>query len=476
MRGVIFRESWVKFLLAAIISFAGFSVQNSWAMELKAGTARTVITPQTNLKLTAGKLEDGTMLDMDGVIHDIYARALVLDDGNKRLVIVTHDISSLMVATPILRKRCKDELGIDPSSLLLIATHNHQCPMPRWGDNFPYMRWAADRMFDMIKQAIANEKGPVTVEFGSGQGYFVKASGNTPADYEIQVLKVSRKNKPVAVLFNHPTHPLMNGRTKVDVGHPGYACDEIERVMPGVLAMYGDACGGNQLPIAPNGKPGSIYTMDDQSQKLGLVLANIVLNITKGKMTDVTGPITTSMQIIPLPLAPPISYEEAKKRAKDIPRNIGYDHGKDRGTNWLRALIRYYEQDIPFPTKTTDLYVHEQGYFTDKYDEPREYPCQVEEAIVARIGPMPLVALQGEVTAPIGMRIKDAFRCQMPIMIFAYMGEHEVYIPTRELIRVDSYQARTLNIQYASPVGWSPDVADELVNGVTTMVKSIMGM
>jgi len=87
---------------------------------------------------------------------------------------------------------------------------------------------------------------------------------------------------------------------------------------------------------------------------------------------------------------------------------------------------------------------------------------------------MAFVAMQGEVCAPIGMRIKDAFRWDMPIMVFAYMGEHNLYIPTRELVRLNAYQSRVIQIQYASPVGWAPEVEDEMVNGVIEMVRSMI--
>jgi hypothetical protein len=69
------------------------------------------------------------------------------------------------------------------------------------------------------------------------------------------------------------------------------------------------------------------------------------------------------------------------------------------------------------------------------------------------------------------MRVKDAFRAERPIMVFGYMGEHNLYIPTRELVRLDAYQSRVIQIQYASPVGWHPDVEDEMVEGVIKMVE-----
>ena len=439
------------------------------ADEMKAGTAKAVITPDKPYPLTSGKLKTGDMRPPEGKIHDIYARVLVLNDSSTRLVIVTYDMNSFDVATPILRQRCRDELGIDPSCLILVATHNHQAPMPRWEENFPHQKWLAGRVFDLIKEAIANEQGPVKVFFGSGYGYFIRSTGNAPADYEVQVLKVMRGDKVLALLFNHPTHPLPTADNKIGVGHPGYAMDEIEQQIPGVLGLYGDACGANQFVIPPEG-----VRQPEGAQIIGKALAQIVLTISGSPMQEVTGPISSTMDVISLPLAPPPSYEEALALAKDIPLDIGIVHGKNRDSNWIRTLLKYYREGIPFPTRTTDFVCTDTGYLARKPDEPRAFPCRFEEVIAAKIGPMPLVVMQGEVCAPIGMRIKDAFRYRMPIMVFAYMGEHNIYIPTRELVRLDAYQAQVIRIQYGSPCGWAPDVEDEMVQGVIKMVKSTL--
>lgn len=59
-------------------------------------------------------------------------------------------------------------------------------------------------------------------------------------------------------------------------------------------------------------------------------------------------------------------------------------------------------------------------------------------------------------------------------MLFAYMGEHNLYIPTREIVRQNVYQAQTIQIQYGSPVGWAPEVEDVMVDAVVKMTKSMM--
>jgi hypothetical protein len=434
---------------------------------MKAGTAKAVITPDKPLTLVTGKLPTGK-------IHDIFARVLTLNDGAGRLVFVTYDLNCLDVATPILRERCRDELDLDPGRLILLATHNHAAPIQIVPANFEYGRWLADKLFSMIKEAIASEQGPVEVEFTTGPAHFVRAIGNAPADYDLQLLKVTRESKPIALLFTFPTHPMQSSDTLIDTGHPGYAIDALEREMPGVLAMYGDACGGNQFPDR-----GLIMTgTQEQVEQLGQEMALAVKDLIKKPAEDVTGLLRGMLMVISLPLAPPLSLEVAEKLAKEknVPLDIGivpYPH-PDRGTNWIRELLRYHREKIPFPTCTIDLVCTDDAFLVHEYPTPREFECKYEEVIGARIGPLLFIAMQGEVCAPIGMRIKDAFRRLCPTMVTAYMGEHNLYIPTRELVRLDAYQAQVIRIQYASPVGWSPEVEDKMVTGVIELGQILL--
>jgi hypothetical protein len=461
------------------------------AAEMKAGVAKAVITNKEPLVMVNGNVSEGTL-------HDIYARALVLNDGSNRLIIITYDLNCLDHATPFLRQRVRDELGIDPSHLLLLATHNHNAPIQINPDNFEYGKWLANRMFDLIKEAMANERGPVKVLFGNGYGYFLASVGNAPVDYEIQMLKVMHGDRPIALFFTHGTHPMQACEKKVGVGHPGYAMDEIEAAIPGVQAMYAASGAGNQFPGRLEDlrelqrearKKGPEYLdklMEERCKMLGHMLAEAALDIVDGEFQDVTGPISSTMEVLPLPLAAPISRAEAVEMAKKFPDDVGfvaYPH-RHRSTNWVRMLLRYYDKGLPFPTKTTDMVCSDDTYlihksdkeFLEKYDYSihDEFPCVYEEVIVAKIGPMPFVAMQGEICAPIVMRVKDAFRRDTPIFVTGYMGEHNLYIPTRELVRQQAYQGIVIQIQYASPVGWAPEVEDEMVKGVVRMVKSVI--
>jgi neutral ceramidase len=443
---------------------------------MKAGVARVVISNKTP-RIMVNKVTS------QGILHDIYARALVLNDGENRLIFVTYDLNGLDVATPILRKRVKDELGVNPSNLILLATHNHLAPINSLPENFDFGRELADRMFGLIREAIAGEKGPVKVNFGFGNGYFVRSSDG-PADYEIQVLKVVCRGKPMALLFNQPTHPVRATTNQIDPGHPGYAMDEIEARYPGAIALYGDACGGNQNIANLQGVPGTDKPLE-RTKAYGHILAQHVIKIAESPMTDVTGPIQSSFETVSLPLAPHVSYEEALELSKKYPKDAGFvPTGELEATNWVRMMLHYYEKHMPFPKRTGEMICTYDAFLINKSDQEllqkysesinTDYPNVFEQVIVSRIGNMAFVAMQGEVCAPIGMRIKDAFRRDIPIMVTAYMGEQNLYIPTRELVRKKAYQGIVIQTQFASPTGWAPEVEDEMVDAVIQMTRSMM--
>ena len=453
--------------LIACLLFSLLVVQNpeARAAELKAGTAKAVITPSLDKPHVSVRGEV-----LESVSHDIYARVLVLNDGAHRLVFVVNDLNCLDVATPILRQRCRDELKIDVAYLVILATHNHAAPIQIVPDNFAYGRWLADRIFALIQEAIAAEQGPVRVEFGFGYEYSVKSYGNAPADFEIQVLRVTRNDKPLAILFTQATHPLQEPEKQIGTGHPGYAVEEVEAQTPGAMALYADACGANQF--SAKGAEGPIEAVKAYGKQVG----ETVLGICRQPLRDVTGPLDSAFKVISLLLAKPIAREAATNLARFYPTDIGFVPypQKDRGSNWVRALLKYYNENIPFPTCTTDMVCTDDAFLVKEYDTPREFPCRFEETIVSKIGPLVFVAMQGEVCAPIGMRIKDAFRCDRPIMAVAYEGEHNLYIPTRELVRENLYPAQVIHTQYAGPVGWAPEVEDEMVVGVTSMINEAL--
>ena len=433
---------------------------------MNVGTGRVDVTPDKPRVCASGDKPDPPL-----AYARLISRCMTLFDGRRRMAIVNYPFNCLDVATPIIRERCERDLGIGPECLVLLATHNHQGPIQIVAENFDYGRELADRIFGAIKQAIRDEEGPATLSFRSGYGYFTRSQMSAPPDYEIQLLRVQIGSRTTALLFNHPTHPQLGPRNMYGASHPGFAMEELEAKIPNSTAIYADACGGNQYTFAP---PGADALQSCKAR--GHQLVETVLNILKNPLEEVTGPIESKLEVVDLPLAPPIPYKRALELARGIPLNVGLKTfpDPDRDTNWLRVLLKYYKEGIPFPTKISDYVCTDDELFVTKLDQPRKYPCRLEEVIGAKIGKLTFLAIQGEPLAQIGMRIKEVLRQRGPAMVFGYFGEHNVYIPTRENVRLDLYQSQVIREQYACPVGWSLDVEDRMVEAALGLVGGNM--
>ena len=433
---------------------------------LNVGAARVDVTPDRSRICASGDKPDPPH-----AYAPLVSRCMTLFDGQRRMAIVNYPFNCLDVATPILRERCERELGIPPAYLVLLATHNHQSPIQIVRDNFDYGRELAEKIFSAIRQAIRSEEGPADLLFGNGYGYFTRSQLSFPPDYEIQLLKVTIGPRTAALLFNHPTHPQLGPRNMYGPSHPGFAMDAIEARFPNSTAIYADACGGNQYTFAPEGA-------DPLSacKARGHELAAAVERIVNGPLEEVTGPIDSQLKVLDLPLAEPVPYKRAMELAKGVPLDTGFKAFPDplRDTNWIRALVRHYKQGIPFPVRISDYVCTDEEFLVAKLDEPRKYPCRFEEVLAARLGKLTFLAIQGEPLAQIGMRIKEALRGRGPAMVFGYFGEHNLYIPTRENVRLDLYQAQTLRVQYTCPVGWSLDVEEEMIKGALAAVDAEM--
>jgi hypothetical protein len=448
------------FLTAASASAAALAAKADPA-KMKAGTAKVDVTPDK-----ARYDVEKQLIDPPKAYHPVFARCLTLYDGARRLVIVTYDFNCLDYATPILRERCENELKIPPAYLILLATHNHQVPMQIIPSNFDYGEWLAEKIFGGIKEAIAKEDGPVDLHFGSGYEYGTRASGATPTDHEVQVLKVAKGAKTVALLFNQATHPVRGPDPFYGCSNPGYTMDEVEETFPGSLALYADACGGNQywIPLGMNDKLA-------ECKRRGHDLAQTVTGVAKASMREISGALESNLKLIDLPLAEPMPYNKALEAARGIPMNIGMvpPPAPERYNNWVRALVRHYKEGIPFPRRSSDYPCSDGGFFVEKLDRPRKYECRFVECVAAHIGNLQFCAIQGEPCAPIGARIKDVLRQKGPVMMFGYFAERNLYVPTREIVRQDAYQARVIREQFGSPVGWAPEVEDEMVKAALAM-------
>jgi len=93
---------------------------------LKAGCAKVSITPPAGVWLSGYASRNKPS---EGISDELYVKALVLDDGQNKIAIVSADLLWVpLETTNEVRELVKQKVGIPESNILICATHTHFGP------------------------------------------------------------------------------------------------------------------------------------------------------------------------------------------------------------------------------------------------------------------------------------------------------------------------------------------------------------
>ncbi|MFB0613709.1 neutral/alkaline non-lysosomal ceramidase N-terminal domain-containing protein [Aurantiacibacter poecillastricola] len=235
-------------LLSMLLAFPSMAQEPMG--QLRAGAARVEITP----------LESDLPPGSQGVLDPLYARSIVIENGEDRAALLTVDAGGL--PTPLwesLSERAEQELGINRENLLITATHTHSAP---FGGNDDY----EESLFEALQQAAARLQ-PARMAFGSGQSWInVNRSiihpenrrwwegpdYEGPSDKTVDVLRLETlEGEPIAVYYNYAVHPVVTGNLDMISGDiPGAASAYLEASMgDDAVALWSSGASGDQNPI-----------------------------------------------------------------------------------------------------------------------------------------------------------------------------------------------------------------------------------
>jgi hypothetical protein len=229
---------------------------------MRAGTSRCNITPPVGAP-TLGTIQRST-----GVHEELYARALVLDDGSQRIAIVCLDLIGMdFTLVDEICDAVRARTGI--AVTLLNCSHTHSSPFTipwsvlgwRWLSG-PGKGWrdglvpaiaelvslAANSLHECILRA---GRAPVQIGLNrrlpTEQGVVMKPSPGGIAVPWVDVLRVDRADEsPAAILFSHAAHPvIIHGASQlISADFPGYATQHLgTRFGRDVVTMFAQACG-----------------------------------------------------------------------------------------------------------------------------------------------------------------------------------------------------------------------------------------
>ena len=462
-----------RIIIATIITSTLFgNLQNSLAAaELQAGAAKVDIT-----NMDAGPVE-----------IPLYARALALKSEGTTVVVITLDVVSFgMIGSikndfiPYVRERAFKELGIEPRNLIFNASHCHGSPA----------RNSRDLTFDAIKQAVANFEA---VKVGVGTGFedriqenrrMILKSGKTidvrhayslppdeevadvgPIDPEIGVVRLDNLNgDTVAVLYHFSMHPIMGSPTGANTADiTGYSSQVIEENLhDDTVALFLQGCGGDINPISykdmhhpreaePLGNRlglstlravRKIKTTDDSrlaifNHDLDLPRSNLAERIIQQEEQQQSLMASIGGTTLNLKTFMQLSNKHGLAEAFPTYHASRYMHEEKRGRAILssmdarnRSHVKAYLRNIHtmeelsrVSTNLRLLHMHQQQYL-----DAERRPIRVE-VVGLRVGDFVLITHPGELTIPIGLKIKEDSPFEQTY-VSGYTNGYIYYAPT----------------------------------------------
>jgi hypothetical protein len=326
---------------------------------------------------------DITHYDAGPVNDPLFAKVLVLGNGDTRLVLITLDVVAVGEIGPItheflptVRGAIQTELGIPPSNVIVNASHCHGIAR---GDS-------AQLTIQAVREAVANL---VPVKVGVGHGHEDRVSENRrlklksgreadvrhayslppdeeiaevgPIDPEIGVVRFDRLDgSTLAVVYNFACHPIQgapSGGNTADM--IAFSSEVIESAYgPNCLALFVQGCGGDINPVRYKivSEPRDAEPL---GHRLGLSALKAAQAITPKETTD----LVVLNETLPLPRsdnAEKIAYLE-----DEVKRLTATLRGTTLNARTFLELVTKYGLFDNFPTYYSHRYLQEDAIGVD---------------------------------------------------------------------------------------------------------------
>ena len=408
------------------------------------GAERVDITPPLTIPYL-GYRRVGRHQYFQGIHDPLYAKAVVIDDGEQRIALLTAD--SIGWARSIMgegrdfieevRQRAEQLCGIAPDHIMVSATHAHSTPetvgIRRLLDHPVARAWLetlADQLASAIaladhnrvavclKQAVGRAEGigwSRRILGKDGRLYNLRSWADRPPDEEIAdwgandpevtVLCFEEMGTPKTVLIHFACHPVtVQVQPLVSADFPGAATAHVERV--------GIGC---QHCIYLQGAAGSINpargTTDfSDVARYGQILAGEVTKLL-GIMSAPDYPVATNKVDAAL--------QKVMVPSRELPDSDALAQERSR---WEEAIRCAGTEQKRQQAKERALLVAEQIERVKKGDAPREAEVQV-----LRVGDAALVGIPGEPFCEMGLEVKSWTEAPTTLAI-GYANDYLGYI------------------------------------------------
>ncbi len=398
---------------------------------MKFNTAKECITPDWPVKMAGYLNRTGYN---EGVLHDMFAKALLIHDGENRVLIISLDLCAIDRGfADEIKLWANNKYGFLEKDIVIHAIHTHSGPLTAHMSRYApperieeirrYMDFLKGRITACIDKCMEEPMQNGVMEVGMGEtwiavnrrqktekGIVLGINPSGKADRSLFAAKITNDNNEVkAVLFCGSCHPIaMNGQVLyLSPDYPGVACTEIERSYPGCMAMFLQGACGN-LNVAVNTRGKNLDEIESSNQNVhfvGRVLANDVKNILKCEMQKIEISLDTKLDKIILPLGE-VKTDELSELSKSQ-QKVFSDYAL-----WMLDKI-------------------------EKGTAPKD--CEFLLGVLCFNDTIRLVLAEGEMMTETAESIREKFSGGLTMLV-GYSNGCVGYIPTSEMLRDGGYE------------------------------------
>lgn len=454
------RNRLIVYLFAGLLTFAVAGKARAQPPIWKAGLAKAVITPEKAVWL-AGY---GGKRAPDGKLHDIWMKALALEDPEgRRVVLITSDFQGIPreMSDRVFAELHK-QWKLERRQVIITFSHNH-CG-PRLGsdlmDYYPveaeqeklvaeYTAHMERKLVAMVGQALGR-LSPATLRVGAGSTTFAVNRRNNreadvpvllgkgtalkgPVDHAVPVLTVTRPDGTLAaIVFGYACHPTTLNFTKWCGDYPGFAQLALEKRHPTAQAMFVNTCGGDQNPL-PRRKV-------EWCAQYGDMLAEAVEKTLTQPLNTVSPWLATAFAYVDL------AYDHVMTRPELEQAQSDANPIRQR---WAKRMLKKLDDGAKFATS---------------------YPYPLHAWQLGK--EMLMIGMGGEAVVDYALRFKVEFG--PGTWVCGYADDLVSYIPSRRVWNEGGYEGGSYLYEYGRPATrWAADTEDRIAETVRRLVKSV---
>jgi len=443
-----------KLILVQVFSFLliFFCLNESKATEQpekeifwKEGIARAIITPEEPIWMAGYASRDHPS---DSILADLWVKVLAIeDDKGKKAVLITTDLLGIpKKMSDRIRNQLAVRYGLTRAQIILSSSHTHTGPvlMDALFDIYPL----GDKEIDVIRRYSSNLEKKIVALTGDAINSMVRArifsgngvtrfqvnrrnnseaelerqtSLNGPNDFAVPVLKImDASGKLMAVAFGYACHPTVLNFYNFSGDYPGFAQIELEKLHPGVTAMFFQGAGADQNPLPRRTVPLAIQYGRELSAAVERVLAE--------ELRELKPSLSTAYSEIDLPFAALPTEEELKKLQSETE---GYQK------RWAESQLEILRKN---------------GSLLKSYS----YPVQVW-----KLGDQTLMVLGGELVIQYSIELKNLFGHD--IFVIGYSNDGVAYIPSDAILQEGGYEGELSQMVYGMPAKWEYGIETRII-------------